>query len=216
MSLYVYAFVDAPGGPMTVARHRLEILSIGGIHVVVERLAAPPAASETALRTQHAIVDRLARTFAAVLPARFGSFMSPDGLQQVIGPRRVELRKALRRLRGRVQMTARIATPVAEPLPPPRGRAPSGTAYLNARRAALSGPRPRLAAALSEAVHSLAHDERIETDAAHGRTALFHVIDRADVRRYRATVDRFAAAEGERVVVTGPYAPFAFTPVLQP
>lgn len=201
---------------MTIARHRLEILSIGGIHVAVERLAASPVASEAALRTQHAIVDRLSRTFAAVLPARFGSFVSPDELQQMIRPRRVELGKALRRLRGRVQMTARISTPVAGSLPPPGVRTPSGTAYLNARRAALSGPRPRLAAALSEAVHTLARDERIETDAARGRTALFHVIDRADVRRYRAMVERFAAAEGERVIVTGPYAPFAFTPVLQP
>ena len=73
MNLYVYAFVDGPGRSMTIARHRLEILSVAGVGVAVERLDEPPAASEAALRTQHAIVERLQRRFDAVLPARFRS-----------------------------------------------------------------------------------------------------------------------------------------------
>ena len=214
MSLYVYGFVDGPGRPMTIARHRLEILSVAGVGVAVERLDEPPAASEAALRTQHAIVERLHRRFDAVLPARFGSFVPLEQLRQIVRPRRADLRKALRRVRGRVQMTVRIVTPAATPAPIVVRTPPSGTDYLNARRAALSASRPPLAAAVSAAVSPLVHDERVETDPAHGRTALFHMIERADARRYRASVRRVPVPRDEALTVTGPYAPFAFAPEL--
>jgi Gas vesicle synthesis protein GvpL/GvpF len=217
MTVYVYGFVDAPGRPMRIAQHRVEILSIAGVAVAVERLDAPPAASEAALRTQHAIVERLRRAFEAVLPARFGSFVPIEELRQIIRMRRVELRKALRLVRGRVQMTVRIVTaPAVDAALHAEKTALSGTAYLNARRAALLGPRPPLAAAVSAAVSALVHDERMDADAAHGRTALFHIIDRGDTRRYRASVGRVPVPDGEGVAVTGPYAPFAFAPELWP
>jgi hypothetical protein len=219
MSLYVYGFVlldDAPGRPMTIARHRVEILSIAGVNVAIERLAAAPPVSEAALRVQHAIVERLGRAFAAVLPARFGSFVPVDELQQIVRLRRTDLRNALRRFKGRVQMTVRIVIPAVDAPIALTEAASSGKAYLNARRAALSGPRPPLAAALSEAVRALVHDERIEPDGKHGRTALFHLIDRTEAKRYRAAVGSVPVPEGESVTVSGPYAPFAFAPELWP
>jgi uncharacterized protein YbjT (DUF2867 family) len=218
MNLYVYGFVlleHAPGRPVTVDRHRIELLAIGGIHVAIERLAAPPAVSESALRAQHAIVERLARQFAAVLPARFGSFVPLEDLERIVRARRRDLRQALRKVQGRVQMTLRIFTPPSTDRPIPSGdRRRSGTAYLTARRAALSGPRPPVAAVLTDALHFFVHDERSESDSKHGRTALFHLIDRADVRRYRAALERLPVPEGERVTVTGPFPPFAFAPEL--
>ena len=214
MNLYVYAFVEGPGRSMTIARHRLEIMSVAGVGVAVERLEEPPTASEAALRTQHAIVERLQRRFDAVLPARFGSFVPLEELRQIVRLRRGDLRKALRRVRGRVQMTVRIVTTPAPTPAPSVLRTRSGTDYLNARRAALSGTRPPLAAAVSVAVSRLVHDERVETDPARGRTAMFHMIERTDATRYRTAVRRVPVGDGEALTVTGPYAPFAFAPDL--
>ena len=215
MNLYVYAFVERPGRSMTIARHRLEILSVAGVGVAVERLDEPPGASEAALRTQHAIVERLQRRFDAVLPARFGSFVPLEELRQIVRLRRGDLQKALRRVRGCVQMTVRIVTtPAPTPAPIVVRTPPSGTDYLNARRAALSGLRPPLAAAVSVAVSRLVHDERVETDPARGRTAMFHMIERTDATRYRTAVRRVPVRDSESLTVTGPYAPFAFAPEL--
>jgi hypothetical protein len=218
MNLYVYGFVslrDAVARPMTIDRHRIEILPVAGVHVAIERIARPPAVSESALRTQHAIVERLSRKCAAVLPARFGSFVPVDDLERIIRARRIDLQQALRKVQGRVQMTLRIVTPPLAGRSMPAGDQPnSGTAYLTARRAALSGPRPPLAMALTEAVQALVRDERSETDTNQGRTALFHLVDRADIRKYRAAIARVRVPEGERVTATGPYPPFAFAPEL--
>jgi hypothetical protein len=220
MNLYVYGFVlldGAPDRPMTIAGRRLEILSIAGLNVAVERLPAPPTVSEAALRLQHTIVDRLGRTFGAIVPARFGSFVPVEELQQIVRLRRAALRKTLHKFRGRVQMTVRIVTPLrADSVSTAGASTNSGTAYLNARRAALSSPRPPLAAAVSDAVRALAHDERIQADGNPGRTALFHLIDRGDAKRYRAAVQSVPIPAGESVTMTGPYAPFAFAPELWP
>jgi hypothetical protein len=220
MNLYVYGFVSIsklPNPRMTLDGHRIEVLSIAGVNAAIERLATRPLMSESALRLQHAIVERLARRCEAVLPARFGSFVPLEELERIVAARRADLRKGLRNARGRIQMTLRIATSPAVDVPDRRvGKPKSGTAYLTARRAALSGPRSPVAAALTDAVRVLVRDERIETDREHGRTSLFHLIDRGDVRRYRAAIDRVPLPEGERITVTGPYAPFAFTPDLWP
>ena len=60
MNLYVYGFVTASktaARQLTVDGHRIELLSVAGLEVAVERLDERPAISETALRLQHAIVD---------------------------------------------------------------------------------------------------------------------------------------------------------------
>jgi hypothetical protein len=218
MKLYVYGFVPisrALERELKIHGRRIELLHIGRIAVAVEELEEPPSMTEHALRTQHAVVARLAKKLEAFLPARFGSFLPFDELERIVTARRDELREALRSVRGRVQMTVRIvaATPAAavkrEGKP-----ATSGTAYLNARRAASLGPLPPVAAILGGAVRSLLHAERVETDREHGRTALFHLIDRKDVRRYRSAIARASASEVGEVMVTGPFAPFAFAPEL--
>ena len=45
-------------------------------------------------------------------------------------------------------------------------------------------------------------------------TSIFHLIDSADVREYRAAINGVRLPEGERVSVTGPFPPFAFAPEL--
>jgi hypothetical protein len=220
MKLYVYGFVPISSGSdrrLRIHGRRIDLLHIARIAVAVEELEERPSMAENALRTQHAIVERLGRRFEAVLPARFGSFLPLDDLERIVNSRRDDLRAALRRVRKRVQMTVRI---VAPPAPAAVKReapaAKSGTAYLNARRAAVSGTLPPAAAALTGAVRDLLRDERIETDPGHGRTALFHLIDRQDVKRYRSSIARAVVAKNERVIVTGPFPAFAFAPELWP
>ena len=217
MNLYVYGFVPdskTAAGELTVGGHRIELLAIAGLEVAVERLDERPAISESALRRQHAIVTRLARRFDAVLPARFGSLVTLDDLERIVALRTADLRKALRKVRGRTQMTLRIVTsPAAVTSVPSVDRPTSGTAYLASRRAVLSGTRPPAARALTRGIGTLLHDERIETTGP-GRTSIFHLIDRADVRQYRTAIKRVRLPEGERVSVTGPFPPFAFAPEL--
>jgi hypothetical protein len=220
MKLYVHGFVPISSGSdrqLKIHGRRVDLLHIARIAVAVEELEKRPSMTENALRTQHAIVERLGKRFEAVLPARFGSFLPLDDLERIVHSRRDDLREALRRVRKRVQMTVRI---VAPPAPAAVKReahaATSGTAYLNARRSATSRSLPSAAAALTAAVRDLLRDERIETDAEHGRTALFHLIDRKDVKRYRSSIARAGVSKDERVIVTGPFAPFAFTPELWP
>jgi hypothetical protein len=217
MNLYVYGFVTASNkaaGQLTVDGHRIELLSIAGLEVAVERLDQRPEVSESTLRLQHAIVTGLARRFDAVLPARFGSLVTPEDLERIVALRTADLRKALRKVRGRAQMTLRIVTSPAVAAPAPSVEKPaSGTAYLASRRAALSGTRPPAAKALTRGIGRLVHDERIETTDS-GRTSIFHLIDSADVRQYREAIKRVRLPEGERVSVTGPFPPFAFAPEL--
>jgi hypothetical protein len=214
MKLYVYGLVPssrAPDRRLNVYGHRIELLRIARIGVAVEALDEPPSMTEHALRTQHAVVARLAKRFDAVLPARFGSYLPLDELERIVSLRRADLREGLRSVRRRVQMTVRIvAPPSAAAVNREAHAAQSGTAYLKARRAATSGPLPPAAAILTRAVHPLLHDERVETDREHGRTALFHLVNRKDVKRYRSAIARAAVSGAEQVIVTGPFAPFAF------
>jgi hypothetical protein len=215
MSLYVYAFALVAKGSarrLSMEGHRLELARIADVEVVFERLASRPSLSEDGLREQHEIVERLGRRFDAVLPARFGSFLPEDDLERIVNAHRAELRQSLRRVRECVQMTIRIATPPAAS--PDHARTESGSAYLNARRAALSASPPRAAAALTASVRTLLHDERTESDRQRGRTALFHLIERGAVKRYRASIASVPLADDDHVTLTGPFAPFAFTPEL--
>jgi hypothetical protein len=217
MNVYVYGFVTASkraAVQLTVDGHRIELLSIAGLEVAVERRDERPTISESALRLQHTIVTRLARRCDAVLPARFGSLVTFEDLERIVALRTADLRKGLRKVRGRAQMTLRIVGSPAVVAPAPSVEKPtSGTAYLASRRAALSGTRPPAAAALTRGIGTLVHDERIETTDS-GRTSIFHLIDSADVREYRAAINRVRLPEGERVSVTGPFPPFAFAPEL--
>lgn len=212
MSLYVYAFVGAPGATMRVAGRRIEILRVKGLDVAVERMDAPPRISETFLLAQHSIVERLWRSFDAVLPARFGAWHDPASLDGTLASRSRELRQRLRHVRGRAQMTVRVIAPAAQPDPAP-GPAPSGTAYLTRRKASLSPPPPAIDA-IRAAVKPLVIEEKVEIE--RGRAVVYHLIDRSDARRYRARISKIMAGGNGTIAVGGPYAAYAFVPEVWP
>jgi hypothetical protein len=180
----------------------------------VERLAEAPPVSEQALREQHQIVVRLARTAKAILPVRFGTFVERDELERVVRARRDVLQEALRTVHGKAQMIVRVFMMPDSPRLPTRSRATtSGTDYLRAR-AALSKPTlPKIAKTITDAVRPLVSAERIDAGQGSVRVTINHLIERRQVRAYLTAVDAIVV-KPEDAVVSGPWPPFAFVPDL--
>jgi hypothetical protein len=228
--LYVYALTDRAGAAFRIDGHTIEFEKVGGIYAAVERVAGRPPISEAALRSQHAIVSRLAEASPAVLPARFGAFVDRAELARVVELRRDALDRALDLVRGRVQMTVRVSSaeaaggrdgdqdPGAAPhdVTGPARVSKTGTLYLLERKAAV-GPRlePELIAEIDTAVETLTAATRAERGNGRTLATLYHLIDREAPAAYRR-----AMADVERrltrytVAVSGPWAAFAFAPEL--
>ena len=225
MSLRVYALTNrAPlvRPPRGIDGERLRLVPVGAVAAIVGE-AAPRRRDidPAALRRYDAVVGRLAGGRASILPARFATeFPSLDELGFVLRARESSLRMALARVRGRAQMTIRLADPGAAQVPPAGRRgasapdaAPadaSGAAYLRrraahaARHRAIPGFDPVRAAA-----HRWVRAELVERKA--GVVTVYHLVPRASAAAYRRAVERAAAASGLRVAVSGPWAPYAFT-----
>lgn len=210
---YVYALTGTPVPGLAGVAGELESIDLGGIFAVAEPMAQGPAVSEDALRLQHDVIVRIAAAADAVLPARFGSLVDDAELRRIVDARRDVIGGALDLVRGREQMTARIigtrppdhAAP--EPLPA------TGTAYLNARRAAASGEGLPGVDVVQGAVSDLAAAGRVQPGPSF--VTLYHLIPAGMNDSYRARVDAVARDISPLVVrVSGPWPPFAFVPEL--
>lgn len=217
--VYVYGLVSGLSTVPRVPGHRLEIMRVAGLAVVIERMREAPVLSEATLRAQHAVVQRLARDARAIVPARFGSFVEPGDVEQLVRGRGKALRAALEHVREREQMTVRIfdATHGELTAAPASGSA-TGTAYLLARQAAA---RPRFTPAgraIRAAVRLLVADERVDPPRGRVILTMHHLVRRGSARQYRGLVRRAASAlpVAPRFTVSGPFAPFAFVPELNP
>ena len=210
--LYVYALLGTRVARGRLPLRRIEIVPVGGLFAAGERFPALPALTEEALRRQHRIVVRLSRLSKAVLPVRFGAFMTDDELPQIVRARRAVLLRALKRVRGRDQMTVRIFGPALEVLP--AGRPSSGSDYLRARAAAL---RPALtpgARALVKAVSSVVDAQRVSGSRGGVQLTIDHLVRRSNVARYRRLLSSCVEELQPHidVAVSGPWPPFAFAP----
>jgi hypothetical protein len=211
--LYVFALAGDRCEPFERAGHVIEIIATGGVYAAVERVDRPPTVSEQALRDQHEVIAHLHAKLDALLPARFGAFLDARELESVAGQRRNAILEALQLVRGRSQMTIRLlGGEAAQPAAPALAgsRAVSGTDYLESRRALLSALPSALSAA-SEAVRSLAVAERFETGRGSTAATLYHLVEKRQVQAYRDLLAPVASGDG-KLTVTGPWAPFAFTP----
>jgi gas vesicle protein GvpL/GvpF len=212
----VFALVERSAAPLVVAGRRIAFVDLGEVCAAVERRREPPAASEDSLRLQHAIVCRLGDRFDALLPVRFGTFVDPAELQRIAALRRDAIAAALALVRGRAQMTIRITGPLLGPRAAAAGRvARSGTEYLRARR---SPAADRVPAAvrdrIASAVGSLIAASRSGDSGPRG-VAIYHLVERRDVERYRSAVAALPSPAGRCAVrVSGPWPAFAFVPEL--
>lgn len=217
-TVYVFALTSEGAAPFQHHGHRIEFIDVGGLYAAVEGVAERPAVSEAALRAQHDIVTRIAGKVDAVLPARFGAVLEKDELEHLVTLRKSAIRDALELVAGRVQMTLRTFADdggIAQPRdvsPLPQSPVSSGTAYLQQRRdasavGAVTGPALEAAAAAREFVVS----ERLHCGQGRVQWAMYHLIDRDAIERYKAAVAPFESAT---LAVSGPWPPFAFAPDL--
>jgi hypothetical protein len=209
-TLYVYAFASSPIASFSLGGRRIRSVEIEGIHVVADRALPPERTSEASLRRQHAIVEAIAARADAVLPARAGSAIDDGELRARIVRDRATLASALAMVRGRAQMTVRLA---GAQVPAPAKAAISGTVYLEARRAAAAPPAAWLGLVRS-LVGGLVHGERIQPARGVLPAAVFHLVARGDDAEYRRRIEGSEALAAARPQVTGPFPPFAFTPEL--
>jgi len=219
---YVYGLCGTGlPGRLTVRGHALRAIPIVGrgsstrlaIVAVVEPVIARVEPTIETLQTQHDIVTRIAARVPALIPARFGSTMSERALQERVEAHDADIRAALRRVRGRAQMTIRV---FGEPdLPAPAApRAVSGTAFLEQRRARAHYV-PAEVALIREQLGAHAKAERVEPGERTLRVTVFHLVPRNAVETYRQRASALQATLAPRqVTVSGPAPAFAFAPEL--
>jgi len=195
-----------------VADEPLRVIAAEALAAVVGEMARAPLATIAAFRKHDAVVRALAGKVPAVLPVRFGICLGGvEELRHVLEARRAPLRAALRSVRGRVQMTLRgVDNGSAPPARPGAGlRHSSGRAYLRARAAAAARERAgHSLTPLLPAVSRWVRAEKIERRA--GIASVHHLVPRGCVAAYARAMHRTAEAEGVRMMLTGPFPPYAF------
>jgi Gas vesicle synthesis protein GvpL/GvpF len=224
MPWYVFAFVDRPpakrqGRGLAGA---LAVRRVPGGFAAVERRADVPPVEFDVLKRHDAVVTRLAAAVPAILPVRFGTLMELDEIEAALEDREEELDEAFDLVRGRVQFTWRsevrrarheVSGPIGEAARTTASLPGAGAAYLR-RIARASKPSPPAAfRGAREKLRPLVAAERYERATTTLPDSLYHLVERANVERYRLLAGKLG--EGTLATrVSGPFAPFAFTPDL--
>jgi hypothetical protein len=226
--VYVYAVTSRGQRRMAargIAGEPLRRIRVNRMDVIVGDMRKGPRPTPANLRKHIAVVERIAAGHSAALPARFGtSANGDDEVASLIGARQRTLTEQLIAVRNRTQMTIRLvsgrqtreagrdAQPDVESATssrrgaPPVAPARTGTDYLQ-RRAAAARHVPGFDP-IRDAVTRWVREERVER---RDRVAtVYHLIPRRSATAYREAVGRAAAAAGTRLIVSGPWAPYAF------
>lgn len=223
-SLLVYALTSRGVGRIGVrgiAGERLRTVHVGALDVVIGEISRTPKPTENNLRSYGRVISTLWRRTPALLPARFGTAVDDLAqLEMVVGDREKTLRRNLRSVRHRAQMTIRVVEPdddVGRTTTPHRVgggdpakvRATSGATYLHARAA--EAQRARDVPGFDpfrETVRRWVKAERVEK---RGNVAtIYHLIPSGSADRYRAALERASRDAGLRILVSGPWPPYAF------
>jgi hypothetical protein len=181
-----------------------------------------PAPSVRNLRRYAAVIESLAASTSAILPARYGTTVAHvDELSLVIRSRSL-LRQRLKAVRGRAQMTIRLLESESGDAPSQRQStvtrrtrlrlgygATQGTQYLRRKMAAAVAARDVPAFdPIRPAIRHYVKEERVERRS--GIVTINHLVSRATVDKYRSAVERAADDIDVRLMVTGPWPPYAF------
>ena len=193
---------DAPG---------LRPVRVGNLTALVANARRAPAPTAANLRRYHETIAAIAAVLPAVLPVRFGTIMTEPELVLVLRARAKSLTETLRRVRGGVQMTLRLAgvpqRQDAGAIRPPAGRARSGLDYLR-QRAARERDVPGFEAVRS-ALDAWIVEERVERKGE--VVSVYHLIRRQAAAAYGRAATAALARAGLRGVVSGPFPPYAFS-----
>jgi hypothetical protein len=228
----LYALVAGAERPLRaegITGERLRPVKIDGVHAVIGPIRRVPKPTTAMMRRYDEIQRELMECYASVVPARFGSCAQHlDELAASIRDRRESIRRTLRLVHRRAQMTTRVlrrsesipnqfrvhSEPVQSALRTSSewgDGATQGTQYLQRRRAELQVPG---AQPLRDAVARWVRAERAERHE-HGRLvgSLYHLVPRGAAPAYRRAMERAAIEAELTAVVTGPWPPYAFASV---
>ena len=210
--LYLYAFSQSPTTlPQTVGLEDapLSVETLDGIEAVVSAFEGSAIqASEESVLAHARVIEQLAARNEAVVPAQFGRAFDDSGsLEDAVRDREAELRDAIERVRGCVELGLRVLAPVDESAPAPA----SGREYMLGRLEQsrrdesdadeLHAP---LAALAREATRSLRATPQLLLSAA-------YLLPRGDVERFREAVRSQQEAHPDlSFVCTGPWPPYSF------
>ena len=219
MPWYVFALTDAApdGSPGKGLAAPVAFRRFGPFLAAVERRGDVPPAEFGVLHTHQQIVERLATRLPAILPVRFGTLLTDEEIEAALEHREDELLEAFDLVRGRRQMTWRLrsrrqASPretrqrVARP-------AASGAEYLRRALHATKSAPPAAFRRVRDGVGRLAVAERYQPRTATLPDALYHLIDRTRVDAY-ATASTGLQKSASTLILSGPWAPYAFAPEL--
>jgi hypothetical protein len=213
VTLYLYALVQPPArlpGSAGLDDSPLSVEPLGALDAVVSRLDAPPSAqSEDHVLAHASVIDELTSLNDAVLPVRFGrGYTDASALRDAVDAREDELREALDRVRGCVELGLRVLAGTADrTLAAPE----SGREYLRARlderqrgeRLADELDAP-LAALSRAATRSVLATPQLVLSAA-------YLVPRDELDEFRRAVGSVQSRHPElSVACTGPWAPYSF------
>ena len=239
MTICVYALIGRTRTRLDLAGvtgEPLRAVAAGHLAAIAGEVRRMPAPSIRNLRRYAAVVEALASKVPAVLPARFGTVVSdPAELLFILRSRGATFRGGLSHVRGRCQMTIHmfpeseyrvgVRSRSAEPEykagvgVPRRNRSRStgtvagvlrlqrGTQYLR-RKMADHAADEAIPPAIDAAVRPYVKDREFERRG--GVVTIHHLVPRATASKYRAAVERAAEEHGMRLIVTGPWPPYAF------
>jgi hypothetical protein len=198
--IWVYAICDRPELPPPPP---LDSVREGELLAVVSRGGSTGDPTPDALWAHERVIERL-MIDRTVLPMRFGSKVAGDEeLREFMNARRDELTAALARVAGRVELGLRVAQHAAVPV------GASGRDYVMAKL-----HEGREADALHDPLAALAVEARLQP--ARGGDELLraaYLVDRREVPRFRATVERLQSAHPDAAILcTGPWPPYSFMP----
>ena len=193
-----------------VAGEPLQAIPVGRLDAIVGRVRAIPKPTDRNLRRYDRTMSALWRRTPALLPARFGtSARDVDDVRVMVRARERVLRRSLRAVRNRAQMTVRVV--VDDGIEPGMARPTANreiVRHLNTcARGSASRPCPP-STPLRAAVRRWVREERVEKRG--GVASIYHLVPRGSVDRYRSALERAARDAGVRMIVSGPWPPYAF------
>lgn len=181
-----------------------------GLAAFVVDVDRAPSLDLDALKTHDRRV-RLAQAAPALLPVRYVDVHDDDkALITSLAPRLKVLRTSLERVRGKEQMTLRVAgapqMPAADVVTDPQR---PGTSFLAKKQAAQKVADVPALDPLRDALAEIVVEERVEKAAPPLLASVFHLIPRGQSQPYIDIVQ--AAAVDVRIKVSGPFPCWAFT-----
>ena len=210
MSLYVYAIAKRgalAAGIRGLRGEKLRAVEVGRVVAVVGELKRRPQPTLTNVVRYDRILTKLWQVNSTLLPARFGTLVrDASELELMMRPLKDVLHSRLAHVSGCAQMTILLVDSRERPrLGRPRRPPLSGTEYLRVVRNA--GLVPEFSA-VREAVYRWVRDERTQKRGT--MVAIYHLIPRRAVARYRSAAEQAARDAGLGMRIVGPRSPYAF------